>query len=309
MQFLSPAGVRKGFVSDEDPLSEYDKNGGLKTFGDQYQAAKQKSEELEGFAALFNEMPQFPSPEQAREILSKENYRQIKPIELHGETAERWINHAGVIAVIQGLKSTQAVIYFHLQTLSGVCPYILSGNRSPFTLANGDCVFRYSIHAEPGVLEMLRQVEPYILKPWRIDILEIKGLDVLEDRFTDELIEYRPTIAKGEPAGLKNTMMLSWEVAKYFGDCSGATYSGGATRYWYEIHGKAVSFIGSTPDEVNKWLILYKQLAHYAQEQGCRLTERNSLELQMTGKLCCSKEGQLLKVQMGENGPRDNGLL
>jgi hypothetical protein len=295
IQFLSPASVREGFINHEDPLGEE------LGFAEGYRRVHEKSDQLNAFATLFNEIPVYPTPEKAREILTKEGYHLARVV----GKREIWDNNKGIIADFQ-ISGSQAVIHFEFQTL-WVTPIILNGNRSPFNLANGDVVFLYSIFAEPGVLTMLRQVQPYVLIPWRAKSWrqEEKG-DLGYLKPLHNLKEFGSCVPADENLSLKEMMALSGQDYEVIDEECLKTTDGGATRLWFKPLQSAIAIRAQTKAEAKPWLDFYHLLASHAHANGCRLTERNANEIGLTGKLCCEKIGtkfSSLKVQLANGQP------
>jgi hypothetical protein len=294
IKFLSPESMRQGFIDHEDPLADVDDATG-------YLRLKEQSEQLSAYANIFNEIPIYPNPTKAREILSREGYTHVRST----PQFEIWDNLKGIIAKLQ-VSGDQAVVHFDFQTL-WVAPLILSGNRSPFNLANGDVVFSYSIFAEPGVLAMLRQVQPYVISPWRVKVWrheEMGPLGYLQPM--QDLTEFKPYIPAEENYSLKELMELSGETYEIVeADCY-KTQSGGGTRLWFKPFQGAISFKVETKSQAQPWLKFYHLLADFAHANNCRLTERNSDELGLTGKLCCTSRDanqRSLKVQLVKGQP------
>lgn len=292
-QHLSPESVRAGFITHEDPLGDGVSNA------EGYRRLQMQSSELAGYATLFKEIPIYADPDTARGILTREGY---KPTGQHKDT-ELWSNGSGIIATLR-VSGKQAVVYFEFQTL-WACPYILMGNRSPFNLANGDVVFVYSIFAEPGVLKMLKMIQPYVLKRWRVTP-RCTEWTLPEVAPLEQLKEFKPCIPAEENYTLTEMMKLSGETYETLPSGTLITTSGGVKRFWYKPGQAALSFFAEEEAVALKWLAFYQQLATYAEAQNCRLTERNAFELQLTGKLCCSskaKEYSSLKVQLHKGQP------
>ncbi len=68
LQHVSPESIRDGMVTHEDPLSDE------VPFAEGYARAKQKAQELDGYASLFGEMPSSVTPAKGREILNQEGF-------------------------------------------------------------------------------------------------------------------------------------------------------------------------------------------------------------------------------------------
>jgi hypothetical protein len=285
LQHVSPESIRDGMVTHEDPLSDE------VPFAEGYARAKQKAQELDGYASLFGEMPSSVTPAKGREILNQEGFEYRDSFDQVEQYHDAW----GIVATLRDY-GREAIIVFHLQTIFAACPLLLLGSRSPFCLLNGDIVFKYSITAQPGVLTMIRMVRPYALRPWRVPYSEESlagvgyGLSPLH-----QLKEFPPLIDKHECFTLQDLMAGSGEALTD----EGTTSSGGSKRYWFKPFQAAICFRTEGDLEAKKWLDLYLQLADFARREGCRLNERSAVELQLTGKLCCvDQQRRSRKVQL-----------
>jgi hypothetical protein len=274
---ISPEQKRAGFITDEDPLRAG------RSSGEGWLAGKRRERELEAFAFLFKELPTFPKPEEGRQILRREGFHLAQT----NGAMETWHDGQGIVASLR-TSGEQAVIEFLFQTIFGACLHLFRGTRYPFNLANGDTIFVNNIHAEPGVLQMLRMARPYVLLPWRVlpPQCYVQRYVPLEVVPKVQLIEFKPTISAEENHTIEELMALSGEQFERVGN-SLRTTSGNRTRWWFKPFQAAICFVADTEEEAQGWLAFYLRLANHAHAQGCRLTERACIELQLSGKLCC----------------------
>lgn len=293
LQSISPESIREGFITDEEPLN-------APTLAEGYLRLQRHNAELDGYATLFKEIPTYPSPSQGREILQREGFKHVHT----RSQKEVWYDGQGIGATLQ-VAGEQAVITFEFQTLWATCPFLFSGSRRPFNLANGDVILAYQIAAEPGVLQMLRMARPYALRSWRVSPWKCTNLGIITGLNSNlkPLQEFKPSIPADENLSLRELMELSGETPDYLGETEARTTEI-SLRYWFKPFQGALCFNVPRKEDAKPWLNWYMQLAEYAHAQGYRLTERNAMELPLTGKLCCgNKQHPYMKVQLYRGKP------
>ena len=102
-------------VTHEDPLSDE------VPFAEGYARAKQKAQELDGYASLFGEMPSSVTPAKGREILNQEGFEYRDSFDQVEQYHDAW----GIVATLRDY-GREAIIVFHLQTIFAACPLLPS---------------------------------------------------------------------------------------------------------------------------------------------------------------------------------------